>query len=274
MAESCEQAPASASRCAARKTCAWCAAQGRYTADENSARPGLCRHGALAARACAHPRHRRPTRPRPRRACWRCSPAPTVMADGLKPIPHKQWSQHPAEIPLANTDGSTIPSPRRTIRCRPTRCASSARRWPWWSPRRAAKDAAERVAIDYEPLPCGDRHGRGGARRTRRACDEARSNVCFDAQLGDAAATAAAFAQRAAHVTKFETWVQRVTGVPMEPRAALGDLRRGDRALHASMPATAARCGSSTISRPCSACRPNSARAHAATSAAISARAA
>ena len=50
----------------------------------------------------------------------------------------------------------------------------------------------------------------------------ARSNVCFDAELGDAAATAAAFA-RAAHVTRFETWVQRVTGVPMEPRAALAD---------------------------------------------------
>ena len=28
---------------------------------------------------------------------------------------------------------------------------------------------------------------------------------------------------RAAHVTRFETWVQRVTGVPMEPRAALAE---------------------------------------------------
>jgi len=27
--------------------------------------------------------------------------------------------------------------------------------------------------------------------------------------------------RRAAHVTRFETWVQRITGVPMEPRAAL-----------------------------------------------------
>ena len=40
-------------------------------------------------------------------------------------------------------------------------------------------------------------------------------------QVGDAAATAAAFA-RAAHVVRLETWVQRVTGVPMEPRAAVG----------------------------------------------------
>ena len=35
-------------------------------------------------------------------------------------------------------------------------------------------------------------------------------------------ATDAAFA-RAAHVERFDTWVQRITGVPMEPRAALGE---------------------------------------------------
>ena len=42
------------------------------------------------------------------------------------------------------------------------------------------------------------------------------------AELGNAAATDAAFAG-AAHVARFETWVQRVTGAPMEPRAALAD---------------------------------------------------
>jgi len=38
---------------------------------------------------------------------------------------------------------------------------------------------------------------------------------------GDAAAADAAFA-RAAHVVRLDTWVPRITGVPMEPRAALG----------------------------------------------------
>ena len=52
--------------------------------------------------------------------------------------------------------------------------------------------------------------------------EEAGSNVVVDGELGDAAATAAAFA-RAAHVVKFDTWVQRVTGVPMEPRAAVAE---------------------------------------------------
>src|SRR5438477_12917195 len=50
--------------------------------------------------------------------------------------------------------------------------------------------------------------------------EERASNVNIDADLGDAGATQAAFA-RAAHVVRLETRVQRVTGVPMEPRAAL-----------------------------------------------------
>src|SRR5204863_516799 len=44
--------------------------------------------------------------------------------------------------------------------------------------------------------------------------------VCVDSEAGDAA-TDAAF-RRAAHVVRLETQINRVTGVPMEPRAALG----------------------------------------------------
>ena len=60
------------------------------------------------------------------------------------------------------------------------------------------------------------------------------SNVCVDADVGDAAATEAAF-KRAAHVVSLDTQVQRVTGVPMEPRAAVGvyDARTGRYTLHA-----------------------------------------
>jgi carbon-monoxide dehydrogenase large subunit len=46
-------------------------------------------------------------------------------------------------------------------------------------------------------------------------------NIMIDAEVGDAKATDEAFA-RAAHVTRLDTWVNRVTGVPMEPRAAVG----------------------------------------------------
>jgi len=60
------------------------------------------------------------------------------------------------------------------------------------------------------------------------------SNVSIDADVGEPAATEAAFA-RAAHVVRLETRVQRVTGVPMEPRAAVGayDAAAGRTTLHA-----------------------------------------
>src|SRR5207245_1732028 len=49
---------------------------------------------------------------------------------------------------------------------------------------------------------------------------ETTSNAGVDPEAGDAA-TDAAF-RRAAHVVRLETQINRVTGVPMEPRAALG----------------------------------------------------
>ena len=84
----------------------------------------------------------------------------------------------------------------------------------------AAKDGAERVEIDYDVLPAVAVTADAARQDAPIVHEPARTNVCFDAELGDRAATEAAFA-RAAHVTRFETWVQRVTGVPMEPRAAL-----------------------------------------------------
>jgi carbon-monoxide dehydrogenase large subunit len=64
--------------------------------------------------------------------------------------------------------------------------------------------------------------------------EQAPSNVFLDAEVGDAAATERAFAN-AAHVVSFESWIQRVTGVPMEARAAVGnyDKPSGRYFLHA-----------------------------------------
>src|SRR4029453_16413934 len=85
----------------------------------------------------------------------------------------------------------------------------------------AARDAAERVVVDWGPLPAGT----GGPAATSPDAPiiwaEAKSNVCVVTKAGDPAAVERAFA-RAAHVVTFETWVHRVTGVPMEPGAAVG----------------------------------------------------
>ena len=52
--------------------------------------------------------------------------------------------------------------------------------------------------------------------------DEGGANLLLDAGVGDHEATERAFAA-ATHIARLSTWVQRVTGVPMEPRAALAE---------------------------------------------------
>jgi len=151
--------------------------------------------------------------------------AEDVLADGLNPLPNIANS-HPADISIQNKDGSPVVRPTQAAIIGPEVChvgeivavvvgASLA----------LAKDAAERVTVDYQVLPAVT-HGLAaadpGAPRARR--DSA--NIILDGEVGDEAATAAAFA-RAAHVVKFDTWVQRVAGVPMEPRAAIGEFDRG-----------------------------------------------
>jgi len=85
-----------------------------------------------------------------------------------------------------------------------------------------AKDAAELVAVTYEALPAIVRVGDALAAGAPALWDEAPGNLCLEIEVGDEAATAAAFA-RAAHVTRFDTWIQRVTGVPMEPRTNIAE---------------------------------------------------
>ncbi|MGH6673185.1 MAG: xanthine dehydrogenase family protein molybdopterin-binding subunit [Xanthobacteraceae bacterium] len=141
-----------------------------------------------------------------------------VLAYGLNPIPHKVWSAHPAEIQLHPPEVFT--APHYPLPADKARFAGEAVAIIVAENVNAAKDGAEAVVIDYEVLPAVVETHAAARQDVPRVHETARSNVCFDADLGDAAATEAAFA-RAAHVTRFETWVRRVTGVPMEPRAAL-----------------------------------------------------
>jgi carbon-monoxide dehydrogenase large subunit len=83
-----------------------------------------------------------------------------------------------------------------------------------------ARDAAELIDIDYDPLPAvvDMTKAIGGATAVH---DEAAENLCYDWELGDKAATDAAFA-KAAHVTKLDVVNQRLVANAMEPRAAIG----------------------------------------------------
>ena len=144
-----------------------------------------------------------------------------LLADGLRPIPHKVWSQHPAELMLRERDGcKTFTAPHYALPADKVRFVGEAVAMVIAATVAAAKDGAELVEIDYEALPAVTDTLEAARPDAPRLFDEAGSNVVVHAELGDCVATEVAFA-RAAYVVKFKTWVPRVTGVPMEPRAAV-----------------------------------------------------
>ncbi len=83
-----------------------------------------------------------------------------------------------------------------------------------------AEDAAEAVAVEYQELPWIAQIKDALAPGAPAVWEEITDNVLVDTFFGDAAATERAFAI-ADHIVDMEFNVARVTGVPMEPRAAL-----------------------------------------------------
>jgi len=144
-----------------------------------------------------------------------------AAADGVGLIPHPAVPTNPHEVPLKSRDGSPffiaphapLPTDRARFVGEPVAMVVA-------ETAAAARDGAERVRVQWRPLPATV--ATGGADGGPAVWDECVSNVCVDSEAGDAAATEAAFA-RAAHVVRLETRGNRVTGVPMEPRTAVGD---------------------------------------------------
>jgi carbon-monoxide dehydrogenase large subunit len=144
-----------------------------------------------------------------------------VEADGLKSLPHRPVLGHEADVKLTTPDGSAkFVSPHLPLPADRARFVGEAVAIVIAETVAIAKDAAELVNIGYEALPSVTTTLSAAAPDAPRVWDE-HANVALDAQIGDAAATDAAFA-RAAHITSIKTWIQRLTGVPMEPRAAVG----------------------------------------------------
>jgi carbon-monoxide dehydrogenase large subunit len=90
-----------------------------------------------------------------------------------------------------------------------------------------ARDAAEKVVVDYEVLPAVVDLATATAKGVGAIHEVAPSNVVFDWHLGDKAATEAAF-KKAKHVTKLDLANNRLVPNAMEPRAALGDYDAGE----------------------------------------------
>src|SRR5439155_721181 len=146
-----------------------------------------------------------------------------LVADGLKAISHRPVPTNPHEVPLKSPDGSPFfvsePLPLPVDRARfvgePVAMVVAETAL-------AARAGAERVTVEWEPLPAVVTSTDAIAAGAVAVWDACASNVAVETEAGDATATDAAFA-RAAHVVTLDSRINRVTGVPMEPRAAVGD---------------------------------------------------
>ena len=144
-----------------------------------------------------------------------------MVAAGCKPIPHNpNWEGNP-DVTLklrANvylTEHEAMPSKIVHFVGEPVAMVIA-------ETQTQARDAAELIEVDYEVLPAVVYAADAIKPGAPRVWENCATNISLDAEVGDEAATDAAFA-RAAHVVKLNTWIQRVTGSPMEPRVTIGE---------------------------------------------------
>jgi len=89
-----------------------------------------------------------------------------------------------------------------------------------------AKDAAEHVLVNYSAKPAVVSVGDALDANAPQVHAEAPGNLCFDWEIGDKAATDAAF-KSAHHVTRFEVTNNRMIPNAIEPRSAIGEYDPG-----------------------------------------------
>ncbi|MGC2199763.1 MAG: xanthine dehydrogenase family protein molybdopterin-binding subunit [Stellaceae bacterium] len=91
----------------------------------------------------------------------------------------------------------------------------------------AARDAAELITVDYEPLPAVVETARALDAGQPQVWDEAPGNLCFDWEVGDRDAVERAMAA-AHHRIVLELVNNRIVVNSMEPRGALGEYDPGE----------------------------------------------
>jgi len=147
--------------------------------------------------------------------------AADYLADGLKPLIHSPFTVSPPDITLRNRDGKAVfIAPHYPLAHDRVRFVGEGVALVVAETLAAAREAAEFLEVEYEPLPASADGVDAAKPEALRIWPQMESNVALDAEVGDAAATNAAF-ERAAHVVRLETKVPRVTGVTMEVRTAL-----------------------------------------------------
>jgi aerobic carbon-monoxide dehydrogenase large subunit len=125
-------------------------------------------------------------------------------------------------VPLQNRDGTPMKKPLRpalpTDKVRyvgdPVACVVA-------DTLQQAKDAAEAVAVDIDPLPAVTLSSAAAQDGAPQLYDDVPNNVAIDFHFGDSAKVETAFAS-AAHITKLDLLNNRLVVSAMEPRAAIG----------------------------------------------------
>ena len=144
------------------------------------------------------------------------------LADGLAEIPHSPVPSGRTDLKLKGPDGGGVfAGPQIFLPADKARHVGEALVMVVAETLPKAMDAAEEVAIEYEALPAVTDTDAASMSGAPVVWDEVPDNVCVDTSFGDAKGTDAAFAA-ANRVIEMVFNVGRVTGVPMEPRAAVG----------------------------------------------------
>ncbi len=144
------------------------------------------------------------------------------LADGLKPIPHDPVPKTRYDMKLHAPGGGTVfVGPHRLLPMDRARHVGEAVAMVVAESKAQALDAAEAIDVQYEELPFV-LHSEAAMQPGAPALwDELPNNILVETMFGDADATERAFAN-AAHVVSSNFFIGRVTGVPLEPRSALG----------------------------------------------------
>jgi len=129
-------------------------------------------------------------------------------------------------LPLKSRDGSPIKyTPRPALTTDKVRFVGDPVACVVAETAGQARDAAEAVALDIEPLPAVTEARDAVKPGAPNVWDEVPGNVALDFQHGDSVKVAEAFA-KAAHVVKLPLVNQRLVVAAMEPRSAIGEFDR------------------------------------------------
>src|SRR5437588_2679895 len=138
--------------------------------------------------------------------------AAELAKGGIGPLPPRQV--------MNNRDGTPMLSPTRyALATDKVRHVGEAVAAVIAETLAAAKDAAEAVIVDIDPLPAVSEPDQAAAPSAPLIYDDVPANVGLDFHFGDSGALEAAFAS-AAHVTRLELRANRIVVNAMEPRAA------------------------------------------------------